>query len=332
MLVRRLHYLTRKKPVLVLGWGPDGCEDVDEIVNFYGHDQSLYCVRALNADSREVLEEIENWLQGNRDAQILCLGMHGTPSGLRPKRKSDGAQITYSELAKTIKRNFCGKSSLTVFVGACQSEHAAKVWKELGPLPVNLPVAFSGKEKIEVIREVFGTFLQQGDLCLPGEIENSKPIDFLERDIEELQRRFASIRIFYKSDGAEQLTKIPEGGTEKLGYDLEQRGQVGAGALMEAAIHARKSGAESHLSEAAATPLRSDRTLAREQSVDALRRNCDRRGESKLRPPLLCRVGYASADSMWPLGYVTINVRSLSGLPRKKKCGGAQVAWSGQFR
>ena len=73
-----------------------------------------------------------------------------------------------------------------MFVGACQSEHAAKVWKKLGPLPGNLLVAFSGKEKIEVIREVLGTFLQQGDLCLPGEIEISKPIEFLERDIEEL--------------------------------------------------------------------------------------------------------------------------------------------------
>ncbi len=27
-----------------------------------------------------------------------------------------------------------------------------------------------------------------------------------------------------------------------------------------------------------------------------------------------------------------INVRALSGLPRKKKCGGAQVVWPGQFR
>jgi hypothetical protein len=26
------------------------------------------------------------------------------------------------------------------------------------------------------------------------------------------------------------------------------------------------------------------------------------------------------------------NVRALSGLPRKKKCGGAQIVWSGQFR
>jgi hypothetical protein len=26
------------------------------------------------------------------------------------------------------------------------------------------------------------------------------------------------------------------------------------------------------------------------------------------------------------------NVSALSGLPRKKKCGGAQVVWSGQFR
>jgi hypothetical protein len=271
-----IDYLTRKKPVLVLGWGSDGCEDVDEIVNFYGHDQSLYCVRALRADSREVLGEIENWLQGNRDAQILCLGMHGTPSGLRPKRESDSAQITYSELAKAINRNFCGNSSLTVFVGACQSEHAAKVWKKLGPLPVNLLVAFSGKEKIEVIREVLGTFLQQGDLCLPGEIEISKPMEFLERDIEELQRRFASIRIYYKSDGGEQLTKIPEGGTEKLGYDLERRGQVGAGALMEAAIHARKSGAESHLSESAATPKKRSKVGTR---------TVGRRASTKLRPP-----------------------------------------------
>ena len=185
-----IDYLTRKKPVLVLGWERDGFEDVDKVANDCGYDQSLYCVSAPQADSREVLGEIENWLQGNRDAQILCLGMHGTPSGLRPERRSGGAQITYSELAKTVKRNFCGNSSLIVFIGACKSEHAAKIWKKLGALPINLLIAFSGNEDVEVIREVFGIFLQQGDLCLPGEIEVPKPIEFLERDIEDLQRRF----------------------------------------------------------------------------------------------------------------------------------------------
>lgn len=197
--------------------------------------------------------------------------MHGTASGLRPGRKSDGAEITYSELAKAIRKSYCGTSSLTVLLGACQSQHAAKVWEELGPLPVNLLVAFSGKEKIAVIREMLGTFLQQGDLCLPGKTEISKPIEFLERDIEELQRRFASIRIYYKSDGAEQLTKIPDGGTEKLRYKLEQRGEVGAGALIEAAIHAMNSGVESHLSGAVATPKKRSkvgtRTIGRRAST-----------------------------------------------------------------
>src|SRR5438445_6928703 len=31
------------------------------------------------------------------------------------------------------------------------------------------------------------------------------------------------------------------------------------------------------------------------------------------------------------IGLVPTNIRALSGLPRKRKCGGAQVAWSGQF-
>ena len=35
---------------------------------------------------------------------------------------------------------------------------------------------------------------------------------------------------------------------------------------------------------------------------------------------------------LWKRQKVMRNVRALSGLPRKKKCGGAQIVWSGQFR
>src|SRR4051812_2064662 len=97
-----------KKPVFALGWGKDGCDDVDQVVNFYGYDQGLYCVRAdSSTDSRDVLQTTEDWLKGHVNAQGLYLGMHGTKSELRPEIKDTGARITYRELAARIKENFC---------------------------------------------------------------------------------------------------------------------------------------------------------------------------------------------------------------------------------
>lgn len=255
-LKRDIERLAKKKPILVLGWGPDGCADADEIRNFYGNDQSLYCVTAPCADSREVLGAIETWLKDNPDAQILCLGMHGTPSGLQPKEESDGAKITYSELGKTIRRRFCGKLAyLTVFLGACQSEQAGGVWKELSLLPINLLVSFSGKEKIAIIRNALGIFVQQGDLLKPGRLVAEKNISFLVEDIENLQKDFPNIRIFHRLDRVARLTKVSGDRVAELDLQLEQRGRVGArGPLMEAARNAMRSESEKEEAEVVATP------------------------------------------------------------------------------
>jgi hypothetical protein len=267
-----LHHrqLAAKKPVLVLGWGPDGCEDVDEIVNLYGHDQSLYCVKAPCADSREVLREIETWLKDNPDAQILCLGMHGTPSDLRPKRESEGAQITFSELGKMIGESFCGQfGHLTVFLGACRSDHAAGVWKELNSLPIDLLVAFSGDEKIPVIRDALGIFPQQGDLLKPGEGVAEKPISSLVEDLEDLQKGFSSIRIYHRPERAAQLTKVSGDGFAELGLQPELRGRVGdKGLLMEAARNAMRS--ENGKEEAEATATAALRSKVETRTIGSL--------------------------------------------------------------
>lgn len=142
-LKEHISYLAaRKKPVFVLGWGKDGCDDVDQVVNFHGHDQGLYCVRAdSSTDSREVLQAIEDWLKGHSNAQQLYLCMHGTKSELRPEEKGTDARITYSELGARITGNFCKKAgSMTVFLGACQSEHAAFVWKSFEDRSPGWPV------------------------------------------------------------------------------------------------------------------------------------------------------------------------------------------------
>jgi hypothetical protein len=230
----------RKKPVLALGWGRDGCDDVDQVVNFYGHDQGLYCVCAdSSTDSRAVLQTIEDWLNGHVNARQLYLGMHGTKTELRPEREDTGARITYRELAARIRENFCKKAgSMTVFLGACQSAHAACIWKSFEDLPVRLLIAFSGDEDVEVVREALGTVLQQWDLLLPGKREAPKATDFLDEDVEALQKQFPSIRIFYKHDHTAELSQLPEGGAEELGTQLERRGRVGKRGLLLEAVRA----------------------------------------------------------------------------------------------
>jgi hypothetical protein len=239
----------RKKPVFALGWGKDGCDDVDEVANFYGHDQGLYCVRADSSiDSRKVLQTIEDWLNGHVNARHLYLGMHGTESELRPETEDTGARITYCELAARIKKNFCEKGgcgSMTVFLGACQSEHAASIWKSFEDLPVRLLIAFSGDEDVEVVREALGTVLQQWDLLLPGKTEAPKAIDYLDEDVEALQKQFPNIRIFYKHDRTAELSVVPEGKSDELGTQLERRGRVGkSGLLLEAVRTVEESSSE----------------------------------------------------------------------------------------
>ena len=255
-LKRDVERLAAKKPVLVLGRGLDGCKDVDEIVDFYGHDQSLYCVKVPCADSRDVLLTIETWLKDNPHAEILCLGMHGTPSGLRPKRQSDGAQITFSELGKLMGKNFCGRfEHLTVFLGACRSDHAAGVWNALNRLPIHRLVAFSGDEKISVVRDALGIFLKQGSLLEPGERVVEKPISSLEEDIEDLQKSFSSIRIYHRPERAAQLAKVSGDGVVELGRQLERRGRVGdKGSLMDAVRDTMRSDNRNEENGAATTP------------------------------------------------------------------------------
>jgi hypothetical protein len=237
----------RKKPIFALGWGMDGCDDVDEVVNFYGHDQGIYCVRAdTSTDSREVLQTIEDWLNENFNAQQLYLGMHGTESELRPEMENTGARITYRELAARISENFCEKAgSMMVFLGACQSEHAVSIWKSFEDLPIRLLIAFSGDEDVEVVREALGTVLRQWDLLLPGKRDAPKAIDYLDEDVKSLQEQFPSVRIFYKHDRTAELSEVPEGEADELGRQLELRGRVGkTGSLLEAVRAVEESSSE----------------------------------------------------------------------------------------
>ncbi len=248
-LKEHIAYLAaRKKPVFALGWGKDGCDDVDQVVDFYGHDQGLYCVRAdSSTDSRKILQAIEDWLKGHANAQQLYLGMHGTKSELRPEEEDTGARITYSELGARITANLCKKAgSMTVFLGACQSEHAASVWKSFEDLPVGLLVAFSGDEDVKVVREVLGTVLQQGDLLLPGKMKVPNTTDFLDEDVEALQKQFPNIRIFYKHDRTAKLSQVPEGGAEELRVQLERRGRVGKKGLLLETVRAVEESSSEH--------------------------------------------------------------------------------------
>lgn len=246
----------RKKPVFLLGWGKDGRDDVDEVINFYGYDQGLYCVRAdSSTDSREVLKFLEDWLIEHRNAQELYLGMHGAGSELRPESEDTGSRITYRELAAVISDNYCGDADrLTVVLGACRSEHAVSAWENFKDLPIGLLIAFSGDEDVEVVREVMGTVLQQGDLILPGEVGVTKEVQFLDQDLETLQERFPSVRIFYKHDRAAELSQVSEGEIEDIRKGLEQRGRSARGGLLLENL-----GAVEHSSNNCQTPIEDDR-------------------------------------------------------------------------
>jgi predicted CopG family antitoxin len=221
----------RKKPVCVLGWGDDGCVDVDEVVNFYGFDDGLYCVRAESAtDSRVVLEVIETWLDANDNAQALHLGMHGAMNELRPERADTGARISYRELAGVIKRKLSEDAvPIHVFLGACSSDQAAAIWNEMTDVPISLLIAFSGDEDIEVVREILGKVLQQGDLLRPGEHEVFEPIVYLDQTVAMLQEKYPNIRFFHKSDRGSQLEEIAKGTHNDLRVRLQERGRLEEG-------------------------------------------------------------------------------------------------------
>jgi len=228
----------RKKPVCVVGWGEDGCQDVDEVVNFYGYDEGLYCVRAESSvDSREVLETIERWLAGNKNAQTLHIGMHGTEDALYPEETYRGAKISYKEVAGTIKRNFCGDAgALSVFLGACKSEHAAALWNQYAELPICLLVAFHGDEEVEVVREVLGKFLESGDILMPGRQVEFKDIAYLDEVVEDLQGRYSNVKVFHRLDSEPQLREVHKSENDVLRERLEKRGQIDNDGLLADAL------------------------------------------------------------------------------------------------
>lgn len=228
---------TSKKPVLVLGWGAHGCTDVDWIAKALGYDEALDCVKAPCVDSRRVLKEVEKWLSGHSNAQALCIGAHGVQNGLVPNQGSKD-KVGYGELAETIAINRHSEAPpLTLFLGVCESDHAAELWRTLEHANVRLLVAFAGEPDSGFVQEVLTTFIQQGDILQSGKVRIDKALTYLDEDVEDLMKRFPGVSIHYNLDQLINVSELQESGEGSLREHLERVGRVGPGSLLyEAAL------------------------------------------------------------------------------------------------
>jgi hypothetical protein len=195
-----------QEPVLVLGWGKDGAEDVDAVVDEFGYDAGLRCRKAPELDSRAVLGEIASWLKGNKNARILYVGAHGTVTGLRPNGTSS-AKIGYTELADTLLANLrYKKRKLTVWLGACESEAAATLLRRVRDLPVGLLVSFTGEPNSRNIRGALKSLIKMSAITHADKQGTTRPLTFIDCDVAKLKRDFPSISIHYKPS----LEKVDE--------------------------------------------------------------------------------------------------------------------------
>jgi len=187
-----------QEPVLVLGWGKDGADDVDTVVDEFGYDAGLRCRKAPELDSRAVLGEIASWLKGNKNARILYVGAHGTLTGLRPDGTSS-AKIGYTELADTLLANLrYKKRKLTVWLGACESDAAAELLRSVEDLPVGLLVSFTGEPTSRDIRRALKSLIKLSAITHGDKEGTSTPLTFIDSDVAKLKRDFPSISLHYK--------------------------------------------------------------------------------------------------------------------------------------
>lgn len=224
--------------MLVLGWGLDGSRDVDWIAGALGHDEGLDCVRAPHANSRQVLNEIRNWLDHNSNAQTLCLSAHGIQNGLVPDRHSRDI-LGYGELGETLAINHPKEASaLTLFLGACNSDEAAHLWQSLKIAPVLLLVAFAGRPHSQFVQEVLTTFIQQGNMLLPGRRRIDQLITYFDEDFEDLVDQFPGVSFHYRLDQLINVGELPQSGKGSLHERLESVRKLGDSSLLYEAAEA----------------------------------------------------------------------------------------------
>ena len=230
-----------KKAVLILGWGQDGCKDIEWIAKALGYDESLDCVKGKFADSRLVLDEIAEWLRDHANAQTLYIGAHGYRKGLVPRTRSTD-KIDYRELGKTITANASLKARpLTVILGACQSSVAAEAWNALDQDSVRLLIGFHGRPDSDTVQGVLTDFLTQGDILWPGSSKIDNELLYLEEGIAKLRRDFPKVEIHFNEERLTNVQTLPEKGEGSLLHVLERRGAVKPGSLLwEAAASASR--------------------------------------------------------------------------------------------
>lgn len=231
------------KPVLILGWGPDGCEDVDRIADALGHDQSMDCAKGEKAHSRDVLKQIAEWLKDNEYAHVLYIGAHGLEHGLGPTANGRD-KLGYGELSDVIHDNISPKAPpLTVMLGACESSVAARGWNTLKQDAIGLLIAFRDRPTSSTVQDVLIEFLTQGDQLLPGVATVPKEIVYLDEGVARLQKLHPNVAIYHKGKKKElgDVDLLPQSGAASLLGVLEAEGAVNPGSLLwEAAVAASK--------------------------------------------------------------------------------------------
>jgi hypothetical protein len=221
-----------KKPILVLGWGEDGCKDIDCIEKALGYDQSLDCVTAKYAESCLVEQEVGTWLRDHPNAQTLYLGAHGHKEGLVPTRHSRD-KLDYRTLGRTIVENVAPTTPpLTVILGACESSVAAEVWNNIDHNVVRLLIAFPARIDKDTVQGVLTEFLMQGDLLKPGKTEVENELIYLEVGIARLRKNFPEVTIYFNEGALRNVKDLPESGDGSLLHILERRGAVKPGSLL----------------------------------------------------------------------------------------------------
>lgn len=214
------------KPVFLLGWGRDGLKDVEYVRECLGpEDQSIAYTTKPDADSREVLDELEMWFQNNSFAMLLYIGAHGiskSPAGLVPKATRNRDEISYHEIAQSIRENLNQYAEpLCVCIGACGSTEAVPAFEAL---PIHLLIAFPGEPTSYQLRRLIIRVLAHRSLRSQENWSEDRPISDLVEDIEELRQDFPEACIYHKSGPSTHLLRVDdEDGIRALREQLASR-------------------------------------------------------------------------------------------------------------
>lgn len=210
------------KPILVLGWGADGCLDVDCVVQEFPYDPGLECVKIPNLDSRSALDEISSLVKENKSLQILYLGAHGKWNGLAPDDQSPD-KIGYRELADRLASALRGRrKKLAIWIGACESAVAAELWQMVEGLPVKLLVSFSNRPTSDDVRRLLRVLISMSDIVRRDKKGTPKRILTIDREVAILKRCFSSISVHYGTPSLRKVDQLPQRGPESLASALDR--------------------------------------------------------------------------------------------------------------